>query len=162
MPTGLISEAIVSLTRCSTVRLARSGSRSSRLFGGWNGTEHIGLNQVVPTAGPADLDDVHRELLLGSCEADELVRGSRRAGQCAQLLPEHPRNMRELLFPADRTDDVTATSVELGGPEQVRVCVTDCGDTRPARVHLGEQRPSLKGVVHHLSLKSHENQSTCG
>lgn len=117
---------------------------------------------MIPAARSAHLDDVYRELLLRRGQADQFLGGTGRAGQCTELLAEHPGHVRELLFPADRAHDVAATSVELGSPKEIRVGVAHRGDASPARVHLGKQRPSLKGVVHHLSLKSHENQSTCG
>lgn len=162
MPTGLISEAIVSLARCSTVRLARSGSGTSRLFGGRYRPHHVGLHEMVPAARAAHLDDVHRELFLRRGQTPQFVGRSGRARQRPELLTEHPRHVCELFLSADRAHDVTAATVELGGPEQVRIGVAHCTDARPARVHLREQRPSLKGVVHHLSLKSHGDQSTCG
>lgn len=157
-----ISGAIVSLTRCSTVRLTGTRSRTTGLFGRGDGPEDIGLDEVVPTARPTHLDHMDRELLLGRREADELVRGSRRPGQCPELLAEHPGHQRELLFAADGAHHVAAAPVELGSAQQVRICVADRCDTRLTGVDLGQQRPTLKGVVHHLSLKSHEDQSTCG
>ncbi len=157
-----ISGAIVSLTRCSTVRLTGTRTRTTGLFGRGDGPEDIGLDEVVPTARPAHLDHMDRELLLGRCEANEFVRRSRRPGQCPQLLAEHPGHQRELLLAADGAHHIAATSVELGSAKQVRICIADRCDTRPTGVDLGQQRPTLKGVVHHLSLKSHEDQSTCG
>ena len=157
-----ISGAIVSLTRCSTVRLTGTRTRTTGLFGRGDGPEDIGLDEVVPTARPTHLDHMDRELLLGRCEANEFVRRSRRPGQCPQLLAEHPGHQRELLLAADGAHHIAATSVELGSAKQVRICIADRCNTRPTGVDLGQQRPTLKGVVHHLSLKSHEDQSTCG
>src|SRR5712671_4010089 len=50
--------------------------------------------------------------------------------------------------------------MELRGPQQVRVGVADLRDTGAARVHLGQQGPAPKRIVHHLSLQSHGDQST--
>lgn len=152
----------MSLTRCSTVRLTGTRSRTTGLLGRGDGPEDIGLDEVVPTARPTHLDHVDRELLLGRRETDEFVRRSRRPGQCPELLTEHPGHQRELLLAADGAHHIAATSVELGGAKKVRIRITDRCDARPSGVHLGQQRPTLKGVVHHLSLKSHEDQSTCG
>lgn len=157
-----VSGAIVSFTRCSTVRLTGTRSRTTGLLGRRDGPEDVGLDEVVPTARPTHLDHVDRELLLGRRQADEFVRRSRRPGQCPQFLAEHPGHQRELLLAADGTDHVAATSVELGSAQQVRICVADRCHARPTGVDLGQQRPTLKGVVHHLSLKSHGDQSTCG
>jgi hypothetical protein len=157
-----IGRAIVSLTRCSTVRLTGTRPRTTGLLGRGDGPEDIGLDEVVPTARPTHLDHMDRELLLGRREADEFVRCSRRPGQGPELLAEHPGHQRELLLAADGAHHVAATSMELGSAKQVRICITDRCDTRPTGVDLGQQRPTLKGVVHHLSLKSHEDQSTCG
>jgi hypothetical protein len=73
-----IGRAIVSLTRCSTVRLTGTRPRTTGLLGRGDGPEDIGLDEVVPTARPTHLDHMDRELLLGRREADEFVRCSRR------------------------------------------------------------------------------------
>lgn len=156
-----ISRAIVSLTRGTTVRLAGTRSRTTGLLGCGDGPEDIGLDEVVPAAGAAHLDHVDREFLLGRSEPDEFVGRSRRPGQRTELLTENPGHQGELLFAADGAHHIATASVELGSAEQVRIRVADRRDTRPTGVDLGQQRPTLKGVVHHLSLKSHEDQSTC-
>jgi Domain of unknown function (DUF1707) len=50
--------------------------------------------------------------------------------------------------------------MELRGSQQVGVGVTHLGDAGAAGVHLGQQGPTPKRVVHHLSLQSHGDQST--
>jgi hypothetical protein len=50
--------------------------------------------------------------------------------------------------------------MELRGPQQVGIGVADLRDAGAARVDLGQQRPSPKRIVHHLSLQSHGDQST--
>jgi len=50
--------------------------------------------------------------------------------------------------------------VELGSTQQVGVSITDFGDTGATGVHLSQQGPAPKRVVHHLSLQSHADQST--
>jgi hypothetical protein len=50
--------------------------------------------------------------------------------------------------------------MELRGSQQIGVGVTDLRDAGAAGVHLGQQGPPPKGVVHHLSLQSHGDQST--
>ncbi len=153
-----ISRAIVSLTRGATVRLAGTRSRTTGLLGRGDGPEDVGLDEVVPTAGAAHLDHMDREFLLGRSEPDEFVGRSRRTGQRTELLTENPGHQGELLLAADGAHHIAPASVELGGAEQVRICVADRCDTRPTGVDLGQQRPTLKGVVHHLSLKSHETR----
>lgn len=117
---------------------------------------------MVPAAGAAHLDHVDRECLLAGCQAIEFLGGSGGPGHLTELLAEHPRNKRELLFPADRADHVAALAVELRGTQQVGTGVADFRDTASPRADLGEQRPSLQRVVHHLPLCSHAFQSTCG
>lgn len=151
-----------SFTRCSTVRLARARPWSPRLFGGGYCAQDVGLDEVVPTAGSAYLDHVNGELLLCGRESDEFVRRSRRPGQGSQLLAEDPGHEGELLLTADGAHHVAPSAVKFRGTKQVRICVADRCHTRSSRIDLGQQRPTLKGVVHHLSLKSHGNQSTCG
>lgn len=117
---------------------------------------------MVPAAGAAHLDHVDGERLLAGCQAVEFLGGPGGPGHLAELLAEYPRDDRELLFPADRADHVAALAVELRGPQQVGAGVADFRDTASPRVDLGEQRPPLQRVVHHLPLCSHGFQSTCG
>ena len=76
------------------------------------------------------------------------------------MVAEHPRHQRELFLAADRAHHLAGLAVELRGPQQVRIGVAHLGDAGAARVHLGQQGPPLERVVHHLSLQSHDDQST--
>lgn len=109
------SEAIVSFTRSSTVRLTGSRSWATGLLGCGHGPEDVGLDEVIPAARAADLDHMDRKFLLGGSQPTEFVGRSRGAGQGSELLAEHPRHQRELLLPADRAHYVAAAAVELGG-----------------------------------------------
>ena len=115
---------------------------------------------MIPTAGSADLDDVYRELLKTGGQQDQLLGTACRPGNSAQVLSEHPRDQGQLLFAADRAHHRTLLAVELRGPQQVGIGVTDLGDAGAAGVDRGQQGTPLKRVVHHLPLQSHGDQST--
>ena len=76
------------------------------------------------------------------------------------MIPEYPRNQGQLLFAADGAHHRTGLAVELGRPQKIGVGVTDLRDTGAPRVDLGEQGSPPQGVIHHLSLQSHVDQST--
>ena len=76
------------------------------------------------------------------------------------MITEYPRHQRELLFTADRTHHRTLLAVKLCRAQQVRVGVTDLRDAGAPRIDLGQQGPPPKRVIHHLSLQSHDDQST--
>lgn len=117
---------------------------------------------MVPAAGAAHLHHVDGERLLAVCQAIEFFGGSGRPGHLAELLAEHPRNESDLLFSADRADHIAALAVEFRGPQQVGTGIAHFRDTASTGVDLGEQRPPLQRVIHHLPLCSHAFQSTCG
>ena len=50
--------------------------------------------------------------------------------------------------------------MELRGSQQVRVGVADLRDAGASRIDLRQQGPPPERVVHHLSLQSHDDQST--
>ncbi|MFT7022838.1 MAG: hypothetical protein ACJA07_001926 [Rhodococcus sp. (in: high G+C Gram-positive bacteria)] len=81
------------------------------------GTQDVGLNEVIPTAGTTHLDHVYRKFFLRGRQADQLVGGASGTGERAELLAEHPRDEGELFFSADRTDDIAAAAMELGSPK---------------------------------------------
>lgn len=116
---------------------------------------------MVPAACPAHLDHVNRELLLSGRKTHQLLGRTSRTRHRAQLVAEDPGNESQLLLTADRAHHVTALAVELCGTKQVGAGVADLLDTRPARVDLGQERPALKRIVHHLPLYPHGDQSTC-
>lgn len=117
---------------------------------------------MVPAAGAAHLHHVDGERLLAVCQAVEFFGGSGRPGHLAELLAEHPRNESDLLFSADRADHIAALAVEFRGPQQVGAGIAHFRDAASTGVDLGEQRPPLQRVIHHLPLCSHAFQSTCG
>lgn len=101
--------------------------------------QDIRLDQVIPTAGPAHLHDVHRKLREPGGEHDQLLGGPRRARDRAQVLAEHPGHDCQLLLTADRADHSARFPVKLCGAQQIGICVTDLGDAGAPRVHLGQQ-----------------------
>lgn len=120
-----------------TARACRPGARRALRPPG--GAEHVRLHQVVPTARPADLHDVYRELREPGGEQDQLFGGARRSGHRAQVIAEDPRDQRELLLATDRTRHRTAPAVKLRGPQQIGIGVADFRDPGSAAVHLGQQ-----------------------
>ena len=113
---------------------------------------------MVPAAGPADLDDVHRELLCGGVEPGDLLCGACRSRHLAEFVAEHPGHQRDLLFSADRADRFAGFSVEFRSPQQIRIRITNLGHGDPSGVDLGQPRPTLEGVIDDLAL--HEFQGT--
>lgn len=120
-----------------TARAGRPGARRALRPAG--GAEHVRLHQVVPTARPADLHDVYRELREPGGQQDQFFGGARRSGHRAQVIAEDPRDQRELLLAADRTRHRTAPAVKLRGPQQIGIGVADFRDPGSAAVHLGQQ-----------------------
>lgn len=140
-------------------RTARSPS-AGRALRGAGRSEHVRLDQMVPTAGPADLHHMDGELVETSRQQDQLLSASRGPGDGTEVLAENPRNQGELFLAADGTHHRTELPVELGGAQQIRVGIADFGDTGSTGVDLSQQGTAPKRVVHHLSLQSHGDQST--
>ncbi len=115
---------------------------------------------MIPAAGTAHLHDVHREFLAGLGQPDQLLGRAGRTRDRSQPLAVDPRYEGELLLPADRACDLTPTPMKFGRPQQIRIRVAHLRDIHPSRVHVGQQRPAPKRVVHYLPLNSHENQSS--
>lgn len=76
------------------------------------------------------------------------------------MITENPRHQRELLFAADRTHHRTLLAVKLCRAQQIGVGITDLRDAGAPRIDLSQQGPPPKRVIHHLSLQSHDDQST--
>ena len=141
----------------------RAPSRASvwtRSLRGPDRAEHIRLDQVIPAAGAAYLHHVYGELVVAGGQQDQLLGGARRTRHGAEMVTEHPRHQRELFLAADRAHHRTGLPMELRGPQQVRIGVADLRDAGASRVDLGQQGPPPKRIVHHLSLQSHDDQST--
>lgn len=117
---------------------------------------------MVPLAGAAHLDDVDRELLEAGRQQDQFLGAAGRPGDRTEVLTEHPRHQRQWLLAADRAHDRALFSMELRRAQQVGVGIADLGDAGAAGVDLGQQGPPPERVVHHLSLKTHGDQSTSG
>ena len=115
---------------------------------------------MIPTAGPTNLHHVYGELIEPGRQQDQLLGASCRPGDSTQVVAENPRNQSELFLTADGTHHRAELPVELGSTQQVGVSITDFGDTGATGVHLSQQGPAPKRVVHHLSLQSHADQST--
>ena len=115
---------------------------------------------MIPAAGAAYLHHVYGEFVKAGREQDKLLCGACGTRHGAQVVTEHPRHQGELLLAADRAHHRAGLAVELGGPQQIRVGVANLRDPGASRVHLGQQGPPPQGVVHYLSLQSHEVQST--
>lgn len=124
--------------------------------------QHIGLHQMVPTAGAAYLDDVHRELFPRLGQPQQFLRSTGGTRHGPQPVAVDPRYESQLLFPADRACDLAPAPVELRRTQQVRIRIADFGDVHPPRVDVGQQRLTPERIVHHLPLYSHATQSTCG
>ena len=115
---------------------------------------------MIPAAGAAYLHHVYGELVVFGGQQDQLLCGAGRSGYRAEMVAKHPRHQRQLFLAADRAHDRAGLAVELRCSKQVRIGVADFRDTRAPRVHLGQQGSPPEGVIHHLSLQSHEDQST--
>jgi hypothetical protein len=102
----------------------RGSSRPARLRGTGR-TEHIRLDQMVPTAGPAYLHHVYCELVEAGRQQDQLLCCAGGTRHRAQMVSEYPRHQRQLLLTADRAHHRTGFSVELRGAQQVRIGITD-------------------------------------
>ena len=135
-------------------------SRTPRPSRRWDCAEHIGLDQVIPFAGPAYLHHVDGKLVVSGGQQYQLLgcTGGPRDG--AQVVTEYPRHQGELYLAADRAHHRTGFPMKFRCPQQVGVGVTDLRDTGAARVHLGQHGPAPKRIVHYLSLQSHGDQST--
>src|SRR5215218_1267749 len=114
--------------------------------------EHIRLDQVIPTAGAAYLHHVYGEFVVAGCQQNQLLGGAGRTGHGPQVVTEYPRHQGELFLAADRARHRTGLPMELRGSQQVGVGVTHLRDAGAAGIHLGQQGPTPKRVVHHLSL----------
>ena len=101
--------------------------------------EQIRLDQMIPTAGPAHLHDVYRELRETGCQQDQLFGGTRRTGYRAQMVAEYPRHQRELLFPANRAHHWAELPVKFRRAQQVGIGVTHLGYAGSPRINLGQQ-----------------------
>lgn len=143
-------------TRARTARCP--GAR--RALRGAGRTEHVRLDQVIPAAGPAYLHHMNGELAEPGGQQDQLLGGARRAGDGPQVVAKDPRDQGQLLLAADRAHHRTLLAVEFRGAQQVRIGVADLAHPGPPGVHLSQQGTPPKGVVHHLPLQSHGDQST--
>ncbi|GAJ83396.1 hypothetical protein NBRGN_062_02350 [Nocardia brasiliensis NBRC 14402] len=115
---------------------------------------------MIPAAGPAYLDDMDRELFASLIETRQLLRGASRTRHRSQAVAVDPRYKRELFFPADRACDLAPPTMELRRTQEIGIRITYLGDIDTARIHVGQQRSPPEGVVDHLPLDSHENQSS--
>src|SRR5215212_9804049 len=141
-------------------RTIARGPGRTRALRGPNRAEHVGLHQVIPAAGPAYLHHVYRELVVAGGQQDQLLGGARRTLYRAEVIAEDPGHQRELFLAADRTHHRTGLPVIFRGSQQIGIRVADLRDTGAPRVDLRQQGPPPKRVVHHLSLQSHDDQST--
>lgn len=115
---------------------------------------------MIPAAGPAYLDDMHRELLASLGEAHQLLRCASRSSHRPEAVAVDPGYEGELFFPADRARDLAPPTVELRRTQQIGICITYLGDIDPARIDVSQQRPAPERVVDYLPLDSHANQSS--
>ncbi len=115
---------------------------------------------MIPAAGPAYLDDMHRELLASLGEAHQLLGCASRSSHRPEAVAVDPGYEGELFFPADRARDLAPPTVELRRTQQIGICITYLGDIDPARIDVSQQRPAPERVVDYLPLNSHANQSS--
>src|SRR5581483_3968684 len=88
--------------RAGTVARCPGAARPPRRTGRACRTQDIRLDQVIPAAGPTHLHYVYRKLVEAGRQQDQLFAGAGRTRHRSQMLAEHPRHQRQLLFPADR------------------------------------------------------------
>lgn len=115
---------------------------------------------MIPTASPTYLHNVYGELFETGRKQDQLLCGTGRSRDRSKVIAEHPGHQSELFFTADGTHHRTLLPMKFCSSQQVRIGVADLGHSRSPGVHLSEQRPAPKRIVHHLSLQSHADQST--
>ncbi len=68
---------------------------------------------MIPTAGPAYLDDMNRELFAGLGEAPEFLGRTSRPGDRPETFAEDPGYEGQLLFPAYWACDLAPPAVKL-------------------------------------------------
>src|SRR5882757_1929687 len=95
-------------------RSLRGGSSSRPRARSAEGAQYVGLDQMVPVAGTADLDHVHRELGVGGRHAIKLIGGASRAGYVLEPFAEHPGDLGESFLAAHRAGHLGGLSVESG------------------------------------------------
>jgi len=115
---------------------------------------------MIPTAGAAHLDHVNRKLSEPRRQQNQFLGRPRRSGHCTEVVTEYPGNESELFLATDRAHHRAELPVELRRAEKIGIRIADLSDPGTPGVHLSQQRPAPKGVVHHLPLQSHGDQST--
>jgi len=103
---------------------------------------------VVPPATLTDLDHVDPEFAVFSSHLRKFACLLYPSLVLAKLVTVDIRNVSQVGFPADRTAVAGGLTVELGGPQQVRVSIADVGDSRTPGVHGRERGPAGQPVVH--------------
>jgi len=115
---------------------------------------------MIPTAGAAHLDHMNGKLSEASRQQNQFLGRSGRPGHGAEVVTENPGDKGELLLAADRAHHRAELSVELRRAQKIGIRIADFSDAGSPGVHLSQQRPPPKGVVHYLPLQSHGDQST--
>jgi len=103
---------------------------------------------VVPPATLTDLDDIDPEFTVFGRHLRKFACLLNPSLVLAKLVTVYVGDVSQVGFPADRTAVRGGLTVELGGPQQVWVSVTDVGDRRTPGEHGREGGPAGQPVVH--------------
>ena len=122
--------------------------------------EYVGRSEVVPGTTLADLDDVNLELPVFQRHFIEFWPPLDPSFILAEFVAVYVGHMGQPGPAADRAGRVGGLSVELRGPQQVRVRVADVGDRGLPEQHGFQRRPLGERVVDDRTHRAHPRQGT--
>ena len=102
---------------------------------------------MVPSATLANLHHVHPEFTVFGGHLGQFAGLLHASFVLAELVAVDVGDVGELDLPADGAGGIGGLTVELRGPQQIRMGVTDIGDRRASREYGREHRAARETVV---------------
>src|SRR5262249_48529653 len=122
--------------------------------------QQVLLDEVVPAAAAAHLDDIHPKLTERHRQRGQLRQPAGLPGGLLELVAVDVVDMDEVLATADGTTVPGRLAVELRRAFQVRRGIAHLIGAHPSGVDLTQQGTSPKRVVDDLPLRAHVDEGT--